>query len=172
MITCDHDRDSIRNDWQSQCNHGKLHTRESLVKGSNNIVFNVIVLVLLEFKWLSDFNSFEKSLLVTNVFQIIISLVVPLYMFSTNMSMFRYLMHDILEEFIGIKITMPTNLPKLPSMSHLLSAQKIKILLQKLQSKCEPVLNTSSGKTSNDVHAAIKMSTETILYQGPNHLLL
>ena len=141
---------------------------------SPQIVFFVIIIWVMqifhrfiELKWLPDFNSFEKSLLVTSIYQIIINAVFPLYMYGKNMSMFRHLMHDILEEFIGIEI-MPTNLPNLLSMSHL-NVQKIKILLQKLQSKCETILNTSSSachiKTSNNVDPVIKMSTETILNQ-------
>ena len=140
---------------------------------SPQIVFFVIIIWVMqifhrfiELKWLPDFNSFEKSLLVTSIYQIIINAVFPLYMYGKNMSMFRHLIHDILEKFIVIEI-MPTKFPKLPPTK--LSIQKIKILLQKLQSKCEPILNTNSSachiKTSNNVDPVIKMSAETIVNQ-------
>ena len=140
---------------------------------SPQIVFFVIIIWVMqifhrfiELKWLPDFNSFEKSLLVTSIYQIIINAVFPLYMYGKNMSMFRHLIHDILEKFIVIEI-MPTKFPQLTTTK--LSIQKIKILLQKLQLKCEPILNTSSSachiKTSNNVDPVIKMSTETILNQ-------
>ena len=144
-----------------------------LICTSPQTVFFVFMILILhmfsriiELKWLPDFNSFEKSLLVTSIYQIIINAVVPLYMYGKNMSMFRHLIHDILEKFIVIEI-MPTKFPKLPPIK--LSIRKIKILLQKLQSKCEPILNTDSSachiKTSNNVDPVIKMSTETILNQ-------
>ena len=140
---------------------------------SPQIVFFVIIIWVMqifhrfiELKWLPDFNSFKKSLLVTSIYQIIINAVFPLYMYGKNMSMFRHLIHDILEKFIVIEI-MPTKFPQLTTTK--LSIQKIKILLQKLQSKCEPILNTNSSachiKTSNNVDPVIKMSTETILNQ-------
>ena len=81
---------------------------------SPQIVFFVIIIWVMqifhrfiELKWLPDFNSFEKSLLVTSIYQIIINAVFPLYMYGKNMSMFRHLIHDILEKFIVIEI-MPT----------------------------------------------------------------
>ena len=84
------------------------------------------------------------------------------------MAMFRHLIHDILEKFIGIEI-MQTKFPKLPTIISQLSVQNMKILLQKLQSKYEPFLSNNSSacqiKTSSDVHTVIKMSTETILKQ-------
>ena len=144
-----------------------------LICTSPQTVFFVFMILILhmfsriiELKWLPDFNSFEKSLLVTSIYQIIINAVFPLYMYGKNMSMFRHLIHDILEKFIVIEI-MPTKFPKLTTTK--LSLQKIKILLQKLQSKCEPIRNTSSSachiKTSNNVDPVIKMSTETIVNQ-------
>ena len=79
---------------------------------SPQIVFFVIIIwvmhifyyYIIELKWLPDFNSFEKSLLVTSIYQIIINAVFPLYMYGKNMSMFRHLIHDILEKFIVIEI--------------------------------------------------------------------
>ena len=134
-------------------------------------VFMILVMHMfsriIELKWLPDFNSFEKSLLVTNTYQIIL-FIVPLYMYGKNVSMFRHLINDILEKFIGIEI-MQTKFPKLPTIISQLSVQNIKILLQKLWSKFEPILNNNSSacqiKTSNDVHTVKKISTETILKQ-------
>ena len=141
---------------------------------SPQIVFFVIIIWVMqifhrfiELKWLPDFNSFEKSLLVTNTYQIIL-FIVPLYMYGKNVSMFRHLINDILGKFIGIEI-MQTKFPKLPTIISQLSVQNIKILLQKLRSKFEPILNNNSSacqiKTSNDVHTVKKISTETILKQ-------
>ena len=155
---------------QNCTNNQKWNLR---ICSSPQIVFFVIIIWVMqifhrfiELKWLPDFNSFEKSLLVTSIYQIIINAVFPLYMYGKNMSMFRHLIHDILEKFMVIEI-LPTKFPKLPPTK--LSIQKIKILLQKLQSKCEPKLNTSSSachiKTSNNVDPVIKMSTETIVNQ-------
>ena len=155
---------------QNCTNNQKWNLR---ICSSPQIVFFVTIIGVMQFfhhiielKWLPDFNSFEKSLLVTSIYQIIINAVFPLYMYGKNMSMFRHLIHDILEKFIVIQI-MPTKFPQLTTIK--LSLQKIKILLQKLQSKCEPIRNTSSSachiKTSNNVDPVIKMSTETIVNQ-------
>ena len=72
-------------------------------------------------KWF-NLNSHQKSLLATNVFQTILCLAVPLYMYAKNKSMFRHLMHEILGEFIVIE-KLPTNLPKLSSIIYPCASQ-------------------------------------------------
>ena len=86
-------------------------------------------------KWF-NLNSNEKSLLATNVYQLMFNLGVPLYMYGKNISIFQHLIHDLLEEFLGIE-NIPTCFPKRTSMIYR-SNQKLKIS-QKLQSKSEPL---------------------------------
>ena len=115
------------------------------------------------FKW-SNLNSHEKSLLATNAFQVILSLGVPLYMYSKNMSIFQHLIHEILEEFFGIENIL-TNFPKFPSMI-CPSAQKMKMLLQKLQSKSEPLeISTNTSPHTDSTSMTIKMTNEIVLNQ-------
>ena len=45
----------------------------------------------------SNLNSFEKSLWMTNLCQMVLSLAVPLYMFAKNKSMFQHLIYEILK---------------------------------------------------------------------------
>ena len=103
-------------------------------------------------KW-SNLNSYEKSLLATNAMQLTLCLVVPLYMFAKNKSIFQHLIHEILGDFIVLE-NMPTNSHKLPSLYS--SVQKMKRLSQKLQSNSDP---TDTGTT-------IKIMNEKILNQG------
>ena len=112
-------------------------------------------------KW-SNLNSHEKSLLATNAFQVILSLGIALYMYGKNMSMFQHLIHEILEEFFGIE-NIPTNFPKLPRIRYP-SAQKMKMMLQKLQLKNEPVVLSTSPCT-DDTCTTIKMTNQIVLNQ-------
>ena len=114
-------------------------------------------------KW-SNLNSHEKSLLATNAFQVILSLGIALYMYGKNMSMFQHLIHEILEEFFGIENIL-TNFPKFPSMI-CPSAQKMKMLLQKLQSKSEPLeISTNTSPHTDSTCMTIKMTNEIVLNQ-------
>ena len=110
-------------------------------------------------KW-SNLNSNEKSLLATNVIQMILSLAVPLYMYAKNKSMIQHLIHEILGEFIVIE-NLSTNLPKLSRMIHP-CVQKMK-LSQKLQSKTEPiVLSTCIITDPQNTGTTIEMTNEMV----------
>ena len=113
-------------------------------------------------KW-SNLNSHEKSLLASNVFQTILCLAIPLYMYAKNKSMIQHLIHEILGEFIIID-NLSANLPKLLRTIHP-SAQKMK-LSQKLQSNSEPMVPSARTITDpQNTSTAIKMTNEMILNQ-------
>ena len=91
-----------------------------------------------------NLNSNEKSLLATNVYQLMFNLGVPLYMYGKNISIFQHLIHELWEEFLGIE-NIPTCFPKRTSMIYP-SNQKMKILSQKLQSKSELLAEKMTNK--------------------------
>ena len=131
--------------------------------------------LLLKFSYL---NSYEKSLLATNAFQMILCLAVPLYMYAKNKSMFHHLIHEILGEFIVIE-NLSTDLPKLSHMIHP-CAQKMKSS-QKLQPKTEPIVlstfiitdpqNTGNtiGMTNEMVPNQVQDGTFDKVKEEPNH---
>ena len=102
-------------------------------------------------KW-STLNSDEKSLLTTNIVQVIINLGVPLYMYGKNMSLFQYLMHDIFGEFFGMENIL-TNSPKLPS-----TCSMIYPCTKKLQSKSGPLSTSPCTDTSNTLNKTNEMN--------------
>ena len=112
-------------------------------------------------KW-SNVNSNEKSLLATNVYQLMFNLGVPLYMYGKNISIFQHLIHDLLEEFLGIE-NIPTCFPKRTSMIYP-SNQKMKIS-QKLQSKSEPLAHSTS--MSPPPCSTKKMTNKIVVSQVP-----
>ena len=125
-------------------------------------------------KW-SNLNSNEKSLLTTNIVQVIINLGVPLYMYGKNMSLFQYLMHDIFGEFFGMENIL-TNFPKLPS-----TCSMIYPCTKKLQSKSESLTLSTSPctDTSNTLNKTNEMNQnqaqeETFdkVNTNPNHKVL
>ena len=113
-------------------------------------------------KW-SNLNTYEKSLLASNMFQMILCLATPLWLYTKNKSIIQHLIHDILGEFIIID-NLSANLPKLSCTIHP-CAQKMKTS-QKLQSKSEPiVLSTRAITDPQNTGTAIKMTNEMILNQ-------
>ena len=113
-------------------------------------------------KW-SNLNSYEKSLLATNVIQTILCLAVPLYMYAKNKSMFQHLIHEILGEFIVIE-NLSANLPKLSCTIHPCT-QKMKTS-QKLQSKSEHIELSTRTLTGTCTGTTIRMTNEMVLNQG------
>ena len=113
------------------------------------------------YSW-SNLNSNEKSLLATNVYQLMFNLGVPLYMYGKNTSIFQHLIHDLLEEFLGIE-NIPTCFPKRTSMIYP-SNQKMKIS-QKLQSKSEPLAHSIS--MSPPPCSTKKMTNKIVVSQVP-----
>ena len=131
-------------------------------------------------KW-SNLNSNEKSLMATNIFQLILNLGIPLALYAKNKSIFQHLIHEILGEFFGIE-NVPTNFPKFPSMIFRSTPQKMKMIsLQKLQSKSEPASLGTSASQHNDTCTTKKMTNEIVQCQDqeetfdkvdeePNHI--
>ena len=110
-----------------------------------------------------NLNSNEKSLLATNVYQLMFNLGVPLYIHGKNISIFQHLIHELWEEFLGIE-NIPTCFPKRTSMIYP-SNQKMKILSQKLQSKSE--LLAHSASMSPPSCSTEKMTNKIVVSQVP-----
>ena len=125
--------------------------------------FNILL------KW-SNLNPHEKSLLATNVFQMILCLAVPLYMFAKNKSMFHHLIHEILEELIE---NLPTNLPSLSIQLITHEKKRSQILMSKsapkvLSSTCTLTDTNTIKQTNEMIPSQVQEETFDKIKEKPN----
>ena len=99
---------------------------------TSQILLVVVVMVLFqgflaELVKLFSLNSYEKSLLTTNVQQVLLSLGPALYMYGTNKSIRHHLIHEILGEICGCQSLLPKMDPQ--------SSYEMKTLSKTIKSK-------------------------------------
>ena len=92
---------------------------------------------LAELVKLFSLNSYEKSLLTTNVQQVLLSLGPALYVYGTNKSIRHHLIHEILGEICGCENLLPNNMDPQSSYEMKTLSKTIKSKIMDPQSSFE-----------------------------------
>ena len=130
-------------------------------------IHTLFQIFLAELVSLFSLNSHEKSLLTTNVQQVLLSLGPALYVYGTNKSIRHHLIHEILREICGCENLLPNmdtkNSNKMKSLSKITIQSKIMDSDSSSEIKTKSVLTQSTD--ISQVHTATMMKQKSIFNQ-------